>query len=523
MSGPRRRWSARALSVAALLALSLSAPARPAPGAGEAGRAGPPSGPWVVRFRPGTSAAARVALLAARGLAPVDDMAGTDFVLARPAAARADVAPGPGGGSVLAAQPVATLRAMGPAQAPPAPDDPLFPAQWHLRAVGIPDAWQVSTGVGATVAVLDTGVAYEDDGTHRRAPDLAGTRFAAGWDFLDDDAHPDDEALPGMASHGTHMAGTIAQTTGNGLGGAGVAPGATIMPVRVLAPDGTGTSWAIAKGLRFAADHGAQVANLSLGGASGSPELEDAVAYAIGRGVTVVVSSGDQGTAGVSYPAAYPGVVAVGAVRFDDVRAVYANYGPRLDLVAPGGELGADRNGDGLEDGVVQQGLFGDAASFCFCFKEGTSSAAAHVSGVAALVVASGRAAHPADVRGLLLSTAQDLGAPGRDDEYGAGLVHAGRALGMAGFPDRPAPPTVPAPPAPEGPADGVGPRLSAPTTVPPAPSRPLGSARGAPVGRSGPWVAMVVVALAGLLLLGLLARRRPPRRLGQDEQSPRP
>jgi serine protease len=227
------------------------------------------------------------------------------------------------------------------------------------------------------------------------------------------------------------MAGTIAQVTDNHLGAAGIAPDAAIMPIRVLSPDGSGTSAAISQGLRFAADHGANVANLSLGGEVGTRELQDAVAYATGKGVTVVVSAGDEGAPAVNFPAAFPGAIAVGAVRFDNTRAAYSDYGPRLDLVAPGGDLHVDQNGDGLDDGIVQQTLQGSPSNFCFCFKEGTSSAAAHVSGVAALVVASGRATTPSEVRRVLTETATDLGPPGRDDEYGAGLVQAAAALGI--------------------------------------------------------------------------------------------
>ncbi|HEX2274721.1 MAG TPA: S8 family serine peptidase [Acidimicrobiales bacterium] len=313
---------------------------------------------------------------------------------------------------------------------PPVPDDPFFPAQWHLRMIGIPEAWQVTTGAGAVVAVLDTGVAYEDEGPYRRAPDLAGTRFVPGWDFIDDDSHPNDEAVSGRPGHGTHMAGTIAQTTGNQLGGAGVAPGAAIMPIRVVRTGGEGAgAEEVAQGLRFAADHGAHVANVSLASRVDAPEVAAAVRYAVDKGVTVVAPIGEDGGSDATFPAAYPGVVAVGAVRMDRSRAAYSNFGPRLDLVAPGGDLSGDRDGDGLEDGIVQQTVLDQRDTFCFCFIEGTSSAAAHVSGTAALVVAAGRAVRPADVRAALLDSAEDLGPPGRDDEFGAGLVSASRAV----------------------------------------------------------------------------------------------
>jgi serine protease len=310
------------------------------------------------------------------------------------------------------------------------PNDPLFKYQRHLRAIQIPAAWNVSRGEGATVAVLDTGVAYEDRGVHRRAPDLAGTRFVPGWDFVDGDSHPNDDPPPDRPSHGTHIAGIIAQTTGNRTGTASVAPRTTIMPVRVLQRDVTGTARVIARGLRFAADNGADIANLSLAGREGDEVLEDAIAYASSKGVTIVAAAGNGGRSSVGFPAAYPKVIAVGAVNRARRRAYYSNYGRALDIMAPGGDTGTVELGDGSEDGVLQQTLRGSPSRFCYCFMASTSAAAAEVSGVAALLVASGRATRPAEVRSVLLSSARDLGRPGRDRVYGAGLVQAASALG---------------------------------------------------------------------------------------------
>lgn len=312
------------------------------------------------------------------------------------------------------------------------PNDPLFAYQWNLDAIQIPAAWAVSRGEDAVVAVLDTGVAYEDRGAYRRAPDLAGTRFVPGWDFVDGDAHPSDVPPPGdRRSHGTHIAGIIAETTDNGIGAAGVAPQAAIMPIRVLRPDLSGSAATIAKGLRFAADHGANVANLSIAGPSGSPVLRAAIDYASSKGVTIVASAGNDGRPAVGFPGAYPQVIAVGAVYQNRMRAAYSNYGSALALVAPGGGERFDARGYGPSDGVVAQTLKGGPSTFCFCFMASTSAAAAEVSGVAALLVGSGRATAPGAVRSALLSSARDLGAAGRDREYGAGLVQAARALGI--------------------------------------------------------------------------------------------
>ena len=362
-----------------------------------------------------------------------------------------------------------------------APNDPLFEYQWHLRAIGAPAAWAVSRGEGVTVAVLDTGVAYESRGRYRRAPDLAGTRFARGWDFVDDDPHPNDEPPRVRQSHGTHIAGVIAQTTNNRIGGAGVAPKATIMPIRVLEPDLSGSAKTIARGLRFAADHGADVANLSIAGPRGDAVLEDAITYASAKGVTIVASAGNGGRASVSFPAAYRKVIAVGALTRDRSLAYYSNRGKALDLVAPGGDRQViDGEGGESGDGVLQQTLKGGPASFCYCFMASTSAAAAQVSGAAALVIASGRATRPAEVESALRSGARDLGSRGADREYGAGLVQASNALARA-----------------DAPADQPRPAAGDPPT-------------------SGlPWYGWLAVTLAGVGLatvLGLSLRRRGRR-----------
>lgn len=333
----------------------------------------------------------------------------------------------------VAAAGLAPAVGHGAAGAVTPPDDPLFGDQWNLPAIQIPAAWSVSRGAGATVAVLDTGVAYETRGPYRRAPDLAGTRFVAGYDFVDDDSHPNDVAPPDRRrSHGTQMAAIIAQTAGNAIGGVGVAPEAAIMPIRVLEPELSGSVADVARGLRFAADHGADVANLSFSGLEATPLMTDAIRYATARGVTVVAAAGNEGGAPVTWPAADPRVIAVGAVGRGLTRAPYSNQGPALDLVAPAG-AGVDvPEGLGPADGVIGQTLRGGPRQFCFCSTASTSAAAAQVSAVAALLVGSGRAAAPAAVRAALVRSARDLGRSGRDIEYGAGLVQAADALRVA-------------------------------------------------------------------------------------------
>ncbi len=260
--------------------------------------------------------------------------------------------------------------------------------------------------------------------SYEMAPDLSGNSFLGGWDFVNQDAHPNDDN-----GHGTHVSGTIAQTTNNGVGVAGVAFETTIMPVKVLNSAGSGTYQWIADGIYYAVDNGADIISMSLGGSSPSSTLEAAVAYAYNNGVVVVAASGNDNGA-VGYPAAYDAyVIAVGATQYDEARAPYSNYGSSLDIVAPGGNTGVDQNGDGFADGVLQN-TFGDTpVDWGFWFYQGTSMATPHVSGVAALLLARDSTLTPDEVRDILQSTADDLGVAGRDNTFGNGLVNTEAAL----------------------------------------------------------------------------------------------
>ncbi len=303
------------------------------------------------------------------------------------------------------------------------PNDTYYPYQWHLDnhvygGIHMESAWDISNGSGVIVAVIDTGVA--------QAPDLAGTTFVPGYDFVNGDSNPNDDN-----GHGTHVAGTIAQTTNNGYGVAGVAFGCSIMPIKVLNATGSGTNAWVANGIYFAVDHGADVISMSLGGPNPSSTIEDAVAHAYNHGVTVIAAAGNEYEEGnaPNYPAAYDAyVIAVGATRYDETRSYYSNTGSYLDLVAPGGDMTVDQNGDGYPDGVLQQTFGGSPPSFGFYFKQGTSMATPHVAGVAALVIAKGITG-PDNISALLKSSAEDKGTPGWDEEYGWGLVNAATAL----------------------------------------------------------------------------------------------
>lgn len=271
---------------------------------------------------------------------------------------------------------------------------------------------------------VESGAGVWETTKYEQAPDLAGTSFVAGYDFINNDTHPNDDE-----GHGTHVTGTIAQTTNNNLGVAGIAFNAAVMPVKVLDAAGSGSYQQVADGICYAVDNGAKVINLSLSGSSPAAVLENAVAYAYNNGVTVIAAAGNSSSSSCEYPAAYDSyVIAVGATQCDRTRAPYSNYGPSLDLVAPGGNTGVDQNGDGYVDGVLQQTFGSTPVDWGYALYQGTSMAAPHVSGIAALLISTG-VTDPNAVREALQSTARDLGLPGWDIEYGWGLVDAYAAL----------------------------------------------------------------------------------------------
>lgn len=311
----------------------------------------------------------------------------------------------------------------------PRVDDPLYQFQWHFDQIDVESAWGRADGAGVIVAVIDTGVAYADAdyGGLRQVRDLSGTSFVDGYDFVSDDGEPHDEH-----GHGTHVAGTIAQTTNNGYGVAGIAPRATIMPIRVLDASGRGSTADIAESIRWAADNGADVINMSLGGPLPSRIMQDAVAYAHRKGVTVIAAAGNSGWSMPSFPAAYPNVVAVAATQFDRNTTFYSNYGRYIDIAAPGGNTQLDQNDDGRPDGVMQETLTrGDPGEHEFALYMGTSMASPHVAGVAALLHQQG-VTHPDRVEELLQeSSTQDV-PDFQDDRYGAGLLDADRATQAA-------------------------------------------------------------------------------------------
>jgi serine protease len=318
--------------------------------------------------------------------------------------------------------------------------------QWNFLGgfgVNAPDAWQnlINVGrpgaTGVVVAVLDTGVAYRDYRRFRRSPDFT-TRLRKGYDFVDRDAYPLDHN-----GHGTHVASTIAESVNNGVGLTGLAYGATIMPVRVLDSLGEGDSVAISRGIRYAARRGAQVINLSFEFSSTVtahqiPDILDALRYARRRGALVVGASGNASSSDVAYPARASHVLSVGAITEHGCQADYSNIGSGLDISAPGGGPDAELDDPNCHPDdqpgrdIVQMTFAGSVRKFGLpTGYMGTSMAAPHVSGIAAMVIASGvigPTPTPAAIEKRLKETAVDLGKPGPDERYGWGKVDAARA-----------------------------------------------------------------------------------------------
>ncbi len=318
-------------------------------------------------------------------------------------------------------------------------NDPDYRYQWNMQALRLDEVYARTQGKGVIVAVIDSGVSPGPDGPQN---------MVAGRDVVDNDNDARDSAASqsSSGSHGTHVAGTIAETGNNGVGVAGVAPQASIMPVRVGDYGGV-YSDDIAEGITWAVDHGAQVLNISIGGYSSSRAVQEACKKAYDKGVVVVAASGNDGYDDrVAYPGAYDGVIAVGAHDAQGKETSYSNRGPELALLAPGGDT-PDTNGDGKPDGILQQTVVGSKHSYALM--SGTSMASPHVAAAAALLIASGLSG-PEEVRNALLNGAKTVNGVRMLDIMGA-LDQAGRGGGppVAG--------TTPRKPGAGGPGGGGG------------------------------------------------------------------
>ncbi|MBI2829326.1 MAG: S8 family serine peptidase [Acidobacteria bacterium] len=438
-------------------------------------------GSLIVKFRPGTTPAARRAMLAQVDGSTTRALpyASFDLVSVHASADPESLA------RWLDAQPdVEYAQARYLVYPAFVPNDPLYARQWNYPAIDMERAWDINPGAAPSVivAVLDSGVAFRS-GVFRfnarafrvtadgpvfpalglvsvpvaAAPDLAGVdRFVAPRDFIWDDASPLD-----LDGHGTHVSGTIGQLTNNGVGVAGMAFNVRIMPVKIIAGDWDlifdspfqGTDDVVARGIRYAVDNGARVLNMSVGRSGpAAPVVQEAIAYAVSRGAFVAVAGGNEFERGnpverlAEFAPQIEGMVAVGAVGRDRRRAYYSNTGPYVELAAPGGN---SRVG-GTEGNILQQTfdfdlvetyLSGPARyraprfdSFAYQFLQGTSMATPHVAGFAALLMQQG-VTSPAAIEAIMKRYATDLGPAGRDDEYGDGLINpraALRGLGLA-------------------------------------------------------------------------------------------
>ena len=297
------------------------------------------------------------------------------------------------------------------------PNDPLFASQWNLQQMNTPIAWNSADGSGTVVAVLDSGVAVggQDLACHEYVDPYNGITDETGLTAALDDN-----------GHGTHVTGTIAQCTNNGIGAAGVAPGASIMPVKVMDEEALASTLTIYQGMVWAIEHDADVINLSLGldCAAPWPECSDhvidfLVEEAHEAGIVVVASSGNDANSYVSTPANHPLTIAVGATTIADVTAEYSARGDALDVVAPGGSRYA---------GIWQE-TFDESGVWGYYMWNGTSMSAPHVTGTVALMLSVNPTATPDHVRDMLTESAVDIEEPGWDETSGYGRIDAAAAV----------------------------------------------------------------------------------------------
>lgn len=278
-------------------------------------------------------------------------------------------------------------------------NDQYFASEWHISKTGASTAWDSSTGSGQVIAILDTGI----DASH---PDLAG-KLVTGWNIYDNNADTSD-----VHGHGTGVAGAAVTVANNTIGVAGMAHGAMLMPVRVASPTASATGSAVAAGLTWAADHGADVANVSYENIPGNSTIETAAQYMKNKGGLVVVAAGN--TSGVLTGAASSSIIVVSATDSTDVKTSWSSYGSCVDVAAPGKDIYSTTKGGG------------------YAKWWGTSVASPVVAGTVALIRAANPALAPADVERMLFSTTTDLGSAGFDTYYGNGRINAAAAVQAA-------------------------------------------------------------------------------------------
>jgi type VII secretion-associated serine protease mycosin len=282
-----------------------------------------------------------------------------------------------------------------------AANDPLLAQQWGIFAIGADRVWATTTGIGVIVAVVDSGSGPHPDLAENLLPGRSFFGLVESQDGSDIDA----------SGHGTHVAGIIASAANNGIGGSGVAPNAQLLPIKVLDQAGQGDARDVAAGVRYAADNGAKVINLSLGGATESSSLTQAITYANDKGALVVAAAGNGGANDKpKWPASLDLTLAVTAVDQSNGATSFDQRGEYIDIAAPGTGIVSTVKGD-------------------YGASSGTSMAAGFVAGAAALLFAAEPRATNTQVRDILLRTATDIGEPGRDLTFGVGLINMVAAL----------------------------------------------------------------------------------------------
>lgn len=283
------------------------------------------------------------------------------------------------------------------------PNDPLYTRyQWNLPLIKADKAWDINLGkANIIVAVVDTGV----DLNHHDFKN----KLVQGYNVLTDTNKPLDDN-----GHGTHVAGIISASTNNTIGIAGVSWNNKIMPIKAIGAEGTGSSFDIAKGIRWAADHGAHVINMSVGNYHPSGILQEAIRYAYNKGLVLVAASGNDNTSQPSYPAAYPEVISVAAVDQQAHRAEFSNYGNYVEVAAPGVDIPSTY-------------IYDEYAAL-----SGTSMACPHVAGLAGLILSVNPKLSNEEVREIIRNTSTDVGPKGKDNEYGHGMINVAQALQMS-------------------------------------------------------------------------------------------
>lgn len=316
------------------------------------------------------------------------------------------------------------------------PNDTAYDLQWNFGKVQAASAWDRSSGNGTVVAVIDSGIS-------RAGEDLGCRTFVHEYNSYSQTTGVG--AANDTNGHGTHVAGTIAQCTNNGRGVAGLAFTATLMPVKSANDSGAFPWDSVARGIDWARAHGARVINMSLGmdcpgetwpGCSAAI-ANDAIAAAAAADIVIVASAGNSDQNTVGFPANHPEVIAVSATGFNNVITGYSTYGSALTIAAPGGDAEVDLNGDGFPDGILQETLAGrfplcvasNPSGLTYCFLQGTSMASPHVAGAAAMLRSHRPGATRQQIKQALAESALDLGAAGKDNLYGYGLLQISSAL----------------------------------------------------------------------------------------------